>query len=136
TSSRGLGPNEDQAQALLTDVSGSVENVLQAFNATAHPLAFQEGVTQQRTWRQREFSLFLQDDFKVKPRLTLNLGLRYEFYGVPWEAQGRAAGLIGGSGGLYGISGTSFADMYQPGLNKGGLTQVQLIGKGSPNPNV
>src|SRR5437867_7627988 len=28
------------------------------------------------------------------------------------------------------ISGTSFADMYQPGLNKGGLTQVQLIGKG------
>src|SRR5207247_4735234 len=136
TSIPGLGPNEASAQTLLTDLSGSVDNIFQTFNAAGRPQAFQPGVSQQRTWRQREFSLFLQDDFKLEPSLTLNLGLRYELYGVPWEAQGRAAGLVGGSGGLYGISGTSFADMYQPGINKGSLTQVQLIGKGSPNPNV
>jgi len=136
TSIPGLGPNEASAQTLLTDLSGSVDNIFQTFNAAGRPLAFQPGVSQQRTWRQREFSLFLQDDFKLEPSLTLNLGLRYEFYGVPWEAQGRAAGLVGGSGGLFGISGTSFADLYQPGLDKGSLTQVQLVGKGSPNPNV
>jgi hypothetical protein len=131
----GLGPNEGNAQALLTDMGGSVAIAYQDFNASggAHPTFFP--MAQQRTWRQREFSLFIQDDFKLKPRLTLNLGVRYEYYGVPYDALGRTAGLVGGSSGLWGISGTSWADMYQPGLLNGNLTQVQLIGKNSQNPN-
>ena len=137
TSIPGLGVNEGNAQALLLDLSGSVDNVLQAFNATGKTnLAFVTGVTQQRTFRQSEFSLFFQDDFRLKPNLTLNLGSRYEFYGVPFEANGRAAGLVGGSNGLFGISGTSWADLYHPEITNGSLTSVQLIGKNSPNPNV
>jgi carboxypeptidase family protein len=132
----GLGLNEGIAQALLLDMAGSVDNVLQAFNASpgANPIFF-PGEGKQRTWRQREFSTFFQDDFNLKPSMTLNLGLRYEFYGVPWEANGKAAGLIGGSTGLFGISGSSWSDLYQPGSNKGSLTRVQLIGPKSPNPN-
>jgi hypothetical protein len=136
TSIPALGQNEGTAQSLLLDLSGSVDNVLQAFNATGKTnLAFQPGITRQRTWRQREFSLFFQDDYRLKPNLTLNLGARYEFYGVPFEANGQAAGLFGGSNGLFGISGTSWADMYRPGVSNGSLTAVQLVGKNSPNPN-
>ena len=132
----GLGANEGTAQLVLVDLSGSVDNVLQAFNASsgANPV-FLAGEGNQRTWRQREFSLLVQDDFRLKPSVTLNLGMRYEYYGVPWDAKGRTAGLVGGSTGLFGISGTSWADLYQPGQAKGSLTQVQLIGKHSPNPN-
>src|SRR5206468_3736477 len=75
----GLGANEGTAQALLIDLSGGVDSVVQAFNASAgaHP-TFLTGEGKQRTWRQREFSMFVQDDFRLKPQLTLNLGVRYE----------------------------------------------------------
>ena len=31
---------------------------------------------------------FAQDNWKVTPRLTLNLGVRYAYYGQPWDANG------------------------------------------------
>jgi outer membrane receptor protein involved in Fe transport len=35
-----------------------------------------------RNYRYRDFALYAQDSWKVTPRLTLNYGLRYEYYGV------------------------------------------------------
>jgi hypothetical protein len=39
--------------------------------------------------RATEFNAYLQDDWQVHPRLTLNLGLRYELNTVPYEVNGK-----------------------------------------------
>lgn len=39
---------------------------------------------------------YMQDDFKATPTLTLNLGLRYEFYTVAHEVRNRARGGYSG----------------------------------------
>ena len=39
-----------------------------------------------RSYRYRDFALYLQDSFKFKPRLTLNYGMRYEYYGVQHDS--------------------------------------------------
>jgi len=69
--------------------------------------------------RQMQYSAFAQESWQINPNLTLNLGLRYDFFGPPKEKQGRVANFIpkgdhivrvegpGGQGGSLSSSGTS-----------------------------
>ncbi|MBZ5614195.1 MAG: TonB-dependent receptor [Acidobacteriia bacterium] len=40
-----------------------------------------------RGFRANEVAFFVQDDFRVTPRLTVNLGLRWEYFGPPHNVQ-------------------------------------------------
>src|SRR5215472_16275771 len=47
-----------------------------------------------RGLRETLFGAYIQDDFKMSQRLTLNLGLRYEFITDPTEVNGKMANLL------------------------------------------
>ena len=47
-----------------------------------------------RTWTWYEVGTYFQDDWKVGPHLTLNLGVRYEPMTVPTEKHGRDTNLV------------------------------------------
>jgi hypothetical protein len=122
--------NATNAQNMLTDLSGSISKIAEGFdlpNATATQfLGYKDGYTMHdRDWHSNEASMFLKDNWKVRESLTLNLGIHWEYFGVPYEGKGRAGLPIGGS------------EVGACGISCGGnLTVDQFVGKNSPHPGI
>ncbi len=118
--------NAARARDVLYTLSGSINFVRQGFDMaspTSGLLGYQDGVTlKRRDWRANEVSAFFKDQWKVTPNLTLNAGLLWEWYGVPYESRGLTGRVAGGFQGLCGVG-------------CGDLTRVELVGKNSPQPN-
>lgn len=49
-------------------------------------------------YRQHDVGFFVQDDFKVRPNLTINIGLRYDYFAPLNEKFGRQSTIVPGSG--------------------------------------
>jgi hypothetical protein len=47
-----------------------------------------------RSFKVQDWNGYIQDDWKINNRLTVNLGLRYDLFGLPTDSKGRLVNLI------------------------------------------
>lgn len=76
------------ANSLLATMAGFLTSYTQTFNVKDKSSGFVPGQTQDRHWLFTNYSGYIEDNWHVAPRLTLNLGLRYEYYSPVKEQNG------------------------------------------------
>jgi hypothetical protein len=74
------------ANGLLATLGGYVDTYGQTFNVTSRTSGFVPGAQYLRHFLLNNYAVYVQDKWKVSPRLSVTLGLRYELPGVVDEA--------------------------------------------------
>lgn len=135
----GIGVNAPTARAILADLAGNVGGFYGTSNADASAqgrTGYTPRQTRYRHWRAPEWGAFFKDDWRARPGLTLNLGARYDWFAVPYEADGGGVHWKGGGRAIFGMSGRGFADVFQPGrITAPLLSEWEPIGPRTPNPD-
>jgi len=109
----GLGGSIQNFASLLYGLT-ALQNQSQFFNKNG-----QRTDSNYAGFRVREAEFFFQDTWRVRNNFTLNLGLRYEYKGVPYEVNGQLSTLV---------------NQNPSQLEPAGGFVFQLVGKNSPNP--
>jgi hypothetical protein len=114
------------AASLLYLLSGSIDSVEQGYWIDAYQDVqdgkWQSILTSKEPYRDiiiNELSAFAKDDWKISRNLTLNIGVRWEYYGSPYVKGGYGTTPKGLGDGLFGIdralSGSVFDNWLLPG---------------------
>lgn len=91
------GCGSPDLQNIASLLFGQLDNEYQAqfFDKSGNRTA-----TDNRDFRYHEYGFFAQDTWKIRPNLTLDYGLRYQFNGVPFEVNNNLSNLYQDPSGL------------------------------------
>ncbi len=89
------------AEHLLATLGGIVGQAEQTFNITDRNSGFAPGSEFRRRYSLDSVALYFQDGWRVTPRFTLNLGLRWDYFGRFEERDGLMLNPVAGAGGVF-----------------------------------
>jgi hypothetical protein len=76
----------------MTSLLGMVTLGDAVYNYDRNGNTLPQGAPVTRRFAEDSYEMYLQDSWKVKPNLTLTLGLRYSLFSPPWETNGLQVG--------------------------------------------
>jgi hypothetical protein len=94
TTVQGLNAGVDN-RPLEDAVSGLIGLVAVQAQTQYFDLAGNRHATDELNFRQRELGVFAQDVWKIRSNLSITYGLRWEWYGVPFETNGNISNFFG-----------------------------------------
>ena len=115
--------DRETAWDLQNNLVGAVETARKRFNASSISSGFVPDIPERHVFRNWETDFFLQDQWQMKPNLTVNLGVRYEFASVPVDRLG-----------LLLLPENGFEDVFGP-SGRGGFFNAGTL-DGSPCPEL
>jgi hypothetical protein len=120
-----LDENAGLAENILNDLAGSVDSYGHDYLVNDPSKGFDtilDTPKQNLNYHQDDWAAFFKDDWNITQNLTINLGVRWDVYGVPYEAKGLN---------------TTAKDFNFGGISgNGSLTQIIPVGKNSVNPDI
>ncbi|MBZ5675158.1 MAG: TonB-dependent receptor [Acidobacteriia bacterium] len=136
TNFAGLNANDvTSAQDLLANLAGTVASISQQYwintPTDTNWSDYTKNVFFYREHHANQWASFFKDNWKVTRNLTVNLGIRYDFYGTPYESHGLAGKVVN----PFGLSGTNYADAFgNRATSPGQITTIKFVNANSPNP--
>jgi hypothetical protein len=86
------GSSIDSVQAAITALAGRFSQYTANFTFDHDGKPLPAGSPANRDWKTREYDVYGQDVWKIRPNLTLTYGLRYSYSTPIWEANGFETG--------------------------------------------
>ncbi len=118
--------DQNRARAIYADIVGNLGSASATFNVLTPTSGFVPGATRRRLLQEKDLALYVEDQFRAKSNITLNLGVRWEYLGVPTVPDGVSILPIADT--IFGISGRG--NLFNPNAPAGaapGIATQNLV---------
>ncbi len=112
------------ARNVFANIVGNLSSASATLNVNSPTSGFVPGATRARLFQQRDLALYVQDQWRAKSNLTLNLGVRWDYMGVPTIPNGLAIQLTDHRH-IFGVSG--FGNLFNPTAAAGAAPAIGVL---------